>query len=62
MLFYKVLILFCFGGVLEHALMFGGSLNVHYYNTFLLSLTQTASISSGFDEGPPSEKRNVVIG
>ncbi len=30
--------------------------NLHYYNTFLLSLAQTAR----FDEGPPSEKQNVL--
>ncbi len=53
MLFYKVLI--CFGGVLEHALMLGGS-----KNTFFVTLLQylspqpdtNGSISSGFDEGP----------
>ncbi len=33
--------------------------NLHYHNTFLPSLTNN-SISSGFDEGPPSEKRNVL--
>ncbi len=35
---------FCFGGVLEHALMLGG---LHYYNTFLPSLTQTARLVPG---------------
>ncbi len=52
MLFYKVLI--CFGGVLEHALMLGGSKlshyfshNLHYYNTFLPSLTQTTRLVPG---------------
>ncbi len=57
---------FCFGGVLEHALMLGGSKNalfshnLHYYNTSLPSLAQTRLVPAGFDEGPPSEKRNVL--
>ncbi len=44
---------FCFEGVLEHALMLGGSKlhyfshNLHYYNTFLPSLTQTARLVPG---------------
>ncbi len=50
MLFYKVLTLFW--GV-EHALIFGIS------KTYLPSLTND-SISSGFDEVPPSEKLNVL--
>ncbi len=51
MLFYKVLILFW--GVIENALMRGGSKialfshHLHYYNTFLLSLAQTARLVLG---------------
>ncbi len=50
MLFYKVLILFW--GVLEHALMVVWKLNdfshnLHYYNIFLPSLTQTARLVPG---------------
>ncbi len=49
MLFYKVW--FCFGGVLEHALIF----------QYLSPQPDTnGEISSGFDEGPPSEKRNML--
>ncbi len=45
MLFYKVLILFW--GLLEHALMLGGSKIVNYYNAFLPSLTQTTRLVPG---------------
>ncbi len=64
MLFYKSLILF--GCVLEHALMLGGLKitlflhNLHYYNTSLPSLTQTARLVPGLTEGLPSEKQNVL--
>ncbi len=57
---------FCFRSVLEHALMLGGSKIVLFFT--LLTLLQylspqpdtNSSISSGFDEGPPSEKQNVL--
>ncbi len=58
--------LFCFGGVLEHALMLGGSKNAllfHIIYIIKITLSQpgtSGSISSGFDEGTPSEKRNVL--
>ncbi len=64
MLFYKVLILFW--GVLEHALMLGGSKITLFFTLFTLlqylspQRGTNGSISSGFDEGPPSEKRNVL--
>ncbi len=56
---------FCFGGVLEYALMFVGlkiafSHNLHYYNTSPQPGTN-GSISSGFDEGPSSEKTKCVV-
>ncbi len=61
MLFYKVLI--SFGGVLEHALMLGG-LKIALFFTLLQYLSPQPdtndSISSGFDEAPPSEKLNVL--
>ncbi len=64
MLFYKVLILFW--GVLEHALMLGGSKITLFFSQFTLlqylshQPDTNGSISSGFDEGPPSEKLNVL--
>ncbi len=57
---------FCFGGVLEHALILGGSKNALFFTQFTLlqylspQPGTNGSISSGFDEGPPSEKRNVL--
>ncbi len=59
--------LFCFGGVLEHVLMFGGS-KITFFTLFTLLQYLSSqpdtndSISCGFDEGPLSEKLNVVIG
>ncbi len=64
MLFYKVLILFW--GVLEHALMLGGSQIALFFTKFTLlqylspQTDRNGSISSGFDEGPLSEKWNVL--
>ncbi len=58
--------LFCFGGVLEHALMLGVSKNAllfHIIYIIKITLSQpgtSGSISSGFDEGTPYEKRNVL--
>ncbi len=65
MLSYKVLILFW--GVLEHALMLGGSqitlfsLNLKYYNNLSPQPDTNDSSSSGFDEGPPYEKSKCVV-
>ncbi len=64
MLFYKVdCTWFCFGYVLEHALMLGG-LKIALFFTLLQYVSPqpdtNGSISSGFDEGPPSEKLNVL--
>ncbi len=64
MLFYKVLTLFW--GVLEHVLMLGGSKIALFFTLFTLlqylspQPDTNGSISSGFDEGPPSEKLNVL--
>ncbi len=64
MLFYKVLI--SFGGVLEHALMLGGLKIALFFTLFTLlqylspQPDTNDSISSGFDEAPPSEKLNVL--
>ncbi len=50
---------FCFGGVLEHALMLGGSKIALFFTSFRLlqylspQTDTNCSISSGFDEGPP---------
>ncbi len=57
---------FCFGGVLDHALMLGGSKIALFFTEFTLLQYLSPQpdtndlISSGFDEGPPSEKRNVL--
>ncbi len=57
---------FCFGGVLEHPLMVGGSKITLFFTLFTLlqylspQPDPNDSISSGFDEGPPSEKLNVL--
>ncbi len=65
MLFYKVLM--C-RGVLEHALMLGGLKIALFFTLFTLLQYLSPppdtndSSNSGFDEGPPPEKRNVVIG
>ncbi len=64
MLFYKVLILFW--GVLEHALMLGGSKIALFFTLFTLLQYLSPrpdtndSISSGFDEDPPPKKWNVL--
>ncbi len=64
MLFYKVLILFW--GCIKHALMLGDSKNrIIFHIIYIITITcpqpdTNDSISSGFDEGPPSEKRNVL--
>ncbi len=63
MLFYKVLILFwgC-TRTCSHAWWFENHIfshNLHYYNSSPQPDTN-GSISSGFDEGPPSKKRNVL--
>ncbi len=56
---------FSFGGVLDHALMLGGSKIALFFTLFTLlqylspQPDTNDSISSGFDEGPPSKKRNV---
>ncbi len=56
----------CFGSVLEHALMLGGSKIALLFTLFTLLQYLSpqpginVSISSGFNEGPPSEKRNVL--
>ncbi len=54
---------FCFGGVLVHALMRGGSKTALYF-TLLKYLSpqpdSNDSISSGLDEGPPSDKLNML--
>ncbi len=63
MLFYKVLTLFW--GVLEHALMLGGSKIALFFTLFTLlqylspQPDTNGLISSGFDEGTPSKKLNV---
>ncbi len=57
---------FSFGGVLEHALMLGGSKITLFFTLFTLLQYlyprpgTNDSISYGFDEGPPSRKRNVL--
>ncbi len=57
---------FCFGGVLEHALMLGGSKIALVFTQFTLlqylspQPDTNGSISSGIDEGLPSEKQNVL--
>ncbi len=54
------------GDVLEHALMLGGSKIALFFTEFTLlqylspQPHTNGSISSGFDEGPPSEKQNVL--
>ncbi len=57
---------FCFGSVLEHALMLGVpkthyfSHNLHYYNTFLPSLEQTARLVPVLKKAHLPKKRNVL--
>ncbi len=57
---------FCFGGVLEHALMLGDSKIALFFTSFTLlqylspQPDTNGSISSRFDKGPPSEKRYVL--
>ncbi len=61
MLFYKFLMLFW--AVLEHALVLGGS-KIKLSFTLLQYISPhpdiNDSVSSRFDEGPPSEKLNVL--
>ncbi len=55
---------FCFGGVLEQdAWWFENSIILHIIYIITIPFSPAwhkGSISSGFDEGPPSEKRNVL--
>ncbi len=65
MLLYKVLILFwrC-TRTCSHAPWFENRIifshNLHYYNTFLPCLTQTARLVPSLMKAKPSEKRNVL--